>query len=1090
MTITHIVGDLFAAPTGSILVHACNTRGSWGAGIAAAFKQRFPDAFAEYQAACKKDGPALLGSCLLIRGVEYDVACLFTSKDYGKRVDSPDQIIAATQSAVAHLIVQNKDPKKALHACRFNSGKFGVAWDRTADVLNGLEVDIAPRHGEVPPFTTQHPRRRPTMSWNAAPPTYDAPTTRLQPYLELPHLLSLTWLAYPILSLVFVAFRLSLSLSSSQDAVVSAKADFVASCKAAEKAATAAASMPRYMALATNERIANAVNDSMNAARATLILALTIMEVVINFIIDLYRSTFLCFLELVIRGGLAILIGAVQELNAVVQAAAGGLRTVIQDSFGAANSALQDVAKVASKIGISIPTLSVPDLSSLQNVTLPQSFTDSLTSLNNSLPTFQELKKVVEELVDTPFELLKKDINETFSGLSFNSSVLAVPQQNTLEFCTDLDTSFIDDLGRDLAKMTKIGIIIIIAAILLLIALNCLLEWYKWRCQQRHLEYTRQAWATDPTIYHQHAVGAPTVTLSDHNLLMLEADGSHPLLTRIANNISAKLRLSTNNHIRFRWSLHYIFHPPALACFLIGFFGLLSVELQLLAMGPLVAKYSNQAASTTADFSNTIATSINASMYNQSATYAASVNGHVDSIQNSVNQGLFGWVNTTTTTLNTTIENFYEDVQNAVEVVFKNTILDAPIQEFIKCLIGTKVDAIENALTFLHDNLHIDIPRVNDSVLVLSPASVNEATQPIAAAALGSGDGKDDGGLVGRLVNGYAASLRKERIMFGIFMMLWGLVVLMALAIVLWDCYGRRRQRLPAAFSNPEHPSTSFPPLAESKEGSGFRPFALVRSAAHSDQGSFFEKPKSTRSNLSTKEISKPMKLLGRREREVYLGDQTTRSSLSLQSQVESRPTGWFGRVAGVFSKKQEVPTIEPYPAFAPNRNSDAVPSRPTLTITTNDQASRVDSAPAPEAPTRSRWSVSPQNTAVPWGRASIWGKSPTSNVNPNPTGLSPLAMPLHSGFEAPGNNVARMVLPSQPPHHPVSVPSADPFDDTNSSPSDGPVTRLLTTTNARRSSPVDPFVTPFDDEHRVTISHVNARKSIPTNPFATPTAF
>ena len=36
------------------------------------------------------------------------------------------------------------------------------------------------------------------------------------------------------------------------------------------------------------------------------------MEAIINFIIGMYRSTFLCFLELVVKGGLAIMIAAVQ----------------------------------------------------------------------------------------------------------------------------------------------------------------------------------------------------------------------------------------------------------------------------------------------------------------------------------------------------------------------------------------------------------------------------------------------------------------------------------------------------------------------------------------------------------------------------------------------------------------------------------------------------------------------------------------------------------------------------------------------------------------------------------------------------------
>lgn len=153
---------------------------------------------------------------------------------------------------------------------------------------------------------------------SATAPVYDPRSTHhttLTPYLQLPHLLSLTWLAYPILSLLFVAFRLQLSSASAQDAVSSAKDDLLASCQAAEKAATAAASMPRYMAAATNVRIAEAVNGTMNGARAALVLTLTVMEAIINFIVDMYRSTFLCFLELVVRGALSILIGAVQEVS-------------------------------------------------------------------------------------------------------------------------------------------------------------------------------------------------------------------------------------------------------------------------------------------------------------------------------------------------------------------------------------------------------------------------------------------------------------------------------------------------------------------------------------------------------------------------------------------------------------------------------------------------------------------------------------------------------------------------------------------------------------------------------------------------------
>ena len=125
----------------------------------------------------------------------------------------------------------------------------------------------------------------------------------------------LTWLAYPIISLVFIIFRLQISSAESQTAVINAKDDLLSACHAAEHAATSAASFPRYLAVASNQQFADAVNGTMNGARAALILALTCMEAIINFLIDLYRSTFLCFLELVVVGGLGLLISAVQEVR-------------------------------------------------------------------------------------------------------------------------------------------------------------------------------------------------------------------------------------------------------------------------------------------------------------------------------------------------------------------------------------------------------------------------------------------------------------------------------------------------------------------------------------------------------------------------------------------------------------------------------------------------------------------------------------------------------------------------------------------------------------------------------------------------------
>lgn len=781
--------------------------------------------------------------------------------------------------------------------------------------------------------------------------------------------------------------------------------------------------------------------------------------------------------------------------------------------------------------------------------------------------------------IDKPFELLKVEINETFGNITFDGSVLPVPQQNTLSFCNDMDTGVVDDLGRDLVKVAKIGVVVLILLALLLIGLNCLLEWYKWWCMKRHLEYTRQAWATDPTIVQVTPAkgAAPSVTLSDHNLLMLQANSSHPLITRIVNQISQRLRLSPPKHINLQWFLHYIFHPPALACLLIGLFGLLSVQIQLVAIHALQAKYDSQATAEVSNFSNTIAASINASMYNQSSEYANDVNGRVDAIQSTINDGLFGWVNVTTTTLNNTISTFYEDIQNAVSSVFSGTILDQPTQEFLKCFIGTKVDAIESALTFLHDNLKIDMPRVNQTVLVLSPESVNEATQPIAAAAIGDGSGNNEGVLT-RVIKAYEASLRKERLMFGIFMALWGFVVLMGLCVIWWHSYGKgmlearkrkkweREQRsgvnglvVPFRVGVPRTTEKrdfldgkrhedipDFTPMPSPK--ATFNPFsALARSVSPAtSKGKAKDESTPPLDSLKAKSGKSWDNLFGDKPRTLVISKPFGRKSVAKEKFVpdeessyqgssksghsDNRNTAWYGRVAATMGKKQ--PETESAGLAGRGRPNLQISVDPTMSNPHFDHVPRG----AGQTELQSRWSASPdaKRITMPWmsPRRASSTDSPSrpeprknstipSDVNsvyedstlPQPMQPTPFAPPLHLSFESPHKQRIRASAiyytpptplgpssPAPPPLPPrdhrrtLSIPAWTIPNSDISDASITPVTQFLMTTHARKSSLINPnenpFVTPFDDEHRVKIDKGTPRKSIPTNPFTNGVAF
>ncbi len=163
--ITHHTGDIFAAPRSTLLIHACNTIGSWGGGIALAFHAAYPAAYQIYRAHCLRSTPnQLIGTALLIppvpsaQGREKErghyIGCLFTSRRYGKTRDTPEEILEATGPAVralmgmvARLEREGRGEVAAVRMCRINSGLFAVPWEESQRVV---EEEVLLGEGEVP----------------------------------------------------------------------------------------------------------------------------------------------------------------------------------------------------------------------------------------------------------------------------------------------------------------------------------------------------------------------------------------------------------------------------------------------------------------------------------------------------------------------------------------------------------------------------------------------------------------------------------------------------------------------------------------------------------------------------------------------------------------------------------------------------------------------------------------------------------------------------------------------------------------------------------------------------------------------------
>jgi ADP-ribose 1''-phosphate phosphatase len=174
-------------PENTYLVHATNCIAQWGAGIAAELATIYPAACQAYKRFCNAAKPntsdrwppkSLAGRCLIIPPQESDVeagaprvhiVCLFTSYGFGRPNeasgkpgrDGVGKILSQTQTSLKAFREQLEArdtagsgvgaPGVVVYSPLFNSGAFGVPWEKTSALIttefdgwNGRWVVLTP----------------------------------------------------------------------------------------------------------------------------------------------------------------------------------------------------------------------------------------------------------------------------------------------------------------------------------------------------------------------------------------------------------------------------------------------------------------------------------------------------------------------------------------------------------------------------------------------------------------------------------------------------------------------------------------------------------------------------------------------------------------------------------------------------------------------------------------------------------------------------------------------------------------------------------------------------------------------------------
>lgn len=113
-----------------IFLHACNTKGVWGNGIARQFRIKHPTAYEAH-----KNMPNRLGTGYVLEDRGFKIACIMTSKGFGAYVDTPREIVMNTYNALIDMFSKIKEKELTIHSPKINSGLFKTPWQKTKKAL-------------------------------------------------------------------------------------------------------------------------------------------------------------------------------------------------------------------------------------------------------------------------------------------------------------------------------------------------------------------------------------------------------------------------------------------------------------------------------------------------------------------------------------------------------------------------------------------------------------------------------------------------------------------------------------------------------------------------------------------------------------------------------------------------------------------------------------------------------------------------------------------------------------------------------------------------------------------------------------------
>lgn len=559
----------------------------------------------------------------------------------------------------------------------------------------------------------------------------------LSSYLNLQDRLSQVWLNTYTLALLLALFKLAFFSTSIRSAIDQSETYIISHCSSIDAIYNNGLSnTPHYLGVMSNYLLKEAMQESVKASLATLSLLVYASEALVSFSIDLYLGTYACLIVSAIDGTVDVATNTTAKILDLVNSTISGVADELDDGLDDISSIINKILSAASKIE-SIFTGSNKDdgasdkvnqvnltISSLRGLQIPSSIDDKLQQLSNNTPDFATVKNTTKSLISQPFEQVRSEIDAlNATNIVGNPQMLYVPplvnNSGKPGICgKNIPTikKLYDSLDHTLMVATVVCAILLALAAIVMMIPAAYSEYRHWkRLKELRDQYQRnqcfeKRYASDP-FTEPNRDSSWDVIAALHNCMNHWNFRMSRWLFKIHALFNRQKPPTDLQRIKIQWIVSYMTSPRALCVLGVGLIALTVCILQLVLIAVLRNAVEDKGDSVLLHLLNSSVISFEDDIN----TWGQQTNLYINSTEASMNDQVFGWLDTTTVSVNNTVNQMMTGIDDTLADAFNNTILYAPMNTVVGCVIGNKLSMVEKAMTWIHDEIRFSLPRINAS---------------------------------------------------------------------------------------------------------------------------------------------------------------------------------------------------------------------------------------------------------------------------------------------------------------------------------------------------------------------------------------